>query len=120
MIHSVKPVASKIIDDKSQNHRCNYRFYFENCNLYFEKSLALNPSFTINDRLISMSKKYKKKDDKHIYIYFFIYIYIYICKKKLNIYMTTSEVKQIETNSISNSKLQASDKKSILEKTKTK
>ena len=39
---------------------------FKNCNLYFEKSLALNPSFTINDRLISMSKKYKKKDDKHL------------------------------------------------------
>jgi len=39
---------------------------FKNCNLYFEKSLALNPSFTMNDRLISMSKKYKKKDDKHL------------------------------------------------------
>ena len=39
---------------------------FKNCNLYFEKSLALNPSFTTNDRLVSMSKKYKKKDDKHL------------------------------------------------------
>ena len=41
---------------------------FENCNLYFEKSLALNPSFTINDRLISMSKKYKKNDDVKAFV----------------------------------------------------
>jgi len=39
---------------------------FKNSDLHFEKSLAINPAFTSSDRLMSMSTKYKNKDDKHL------------------------------------------------------
>ena len=39
---------------------------FKNSDLHFEKSLTINPTFTSSDRLMSMSIKYKNKDDKHL------------------------------------------------------
>jgi len=39
---------------------------FKNSDLHFEKCLAINPAFTSSDRLMSMSIKYKSKDDKHL------------------------------------------------------
>ena len=39
---------------------------FEKANLHFEKCLLLNPHYTEVDGLISLSKKYKSEDDKHL------------------------------------------------------